>query len=166
MIYKALLAPKSPHFHIYNKKIQPFIAELKKELSQNGFVGMIDLEGITNKKLLFQTFVDVFKFPEYFGYNWDAFDECMNDLAWLKVNLYTIILKNIDKTQLDQYNKHTLLELLNRIALEWAKGRNFNTSFTTPPTPFHIIIISDEDKTNEIIGLLKKEDILDFDVLK
>jgi hypothetical protein len=38
---------------------------------------------ITTKQQLFKFFAEKLRFPEYFGFNWDAFDECINDLSWL-----------------------------------------------------------------------------------
>lgn len=39
--------------------------------------------GLKNKNELLATAGAALGFPDYFGHNWDAFDECLNDLAWL-----------------------------------------------------------------------------------
>lgn len=38
---------------------------------------------LRSKEVLFATFAELLKFPDYFGNNWDAFDECIQDLSWL-----------------------------------------------------------------------------------
>ena len=36
--------------------------------------------GVTEKNALFSFYADAFSFPEYFGFNWDALEECLRDL--------------------------------------------------------------------------------------
>jgi RNAse (barnase) inhibitor barstar len=39
---------------------------------------------ITNKQELLNLLATRLHFPAYFGFNWDAFDECLSDLSWLQ----------------------------------------------------------------------------------
>src|SRR5262245_5089931 len=39
--------------------------------------------GIRSKEKLLEVFADKLRFPKYFGWNWDAFEEFLNDLSWL-----------------------------------------------------------------------------------
>ena len=39
--------------------------------------------GIRSKQKLLGILADRLRFPGYFGWNWDALEECLNDLSWL-----------------------------------------------------------------------------------
>jgi hypothetical protein len=39
--------------------------------------------GITTKEALMDALQSALRFPEYFGGNWDALEECVRDLSWL-----------------------------------------------------------------------------------
>jgi RNAse (barnase) inhibitor barstar len=81
------------------------------------------------------------QFPYYFGENWDALDECLNDLDWLPGNAYLIIVSDAssmlseDPGQLD-----TLVKVLKRTCAEWAAGRIEGKPWDTAPTPFKILL--------------------------
>lgn len=34
---------------------------------------------------------EAMSFPAYFGHNWDAFEECVNDLSWAPANGYVLL---------------------------------------------------------------------------
>ncbi len=36
------------------------------------------------------------RFPYYFGWNWNAFDECITDLDWLKFSCIIIVIEDYD----------------------------------------------------------------------
>ena len=40
--------------------------------------------GITDKQDLLRHIAAELKFPDYFGFNWAALDECLADLSWLQ----------------------------------------------------------------------------------
>ncbi len=51
---------------------------------------------IKSKDELLRRLSQVMKFPDYFGSNWDALEECLNDLSWLPARGYAIQFVNAD----------------------------------------------------------------------
>ena len=49
-------------------------------------------EKIELKKVLLEYFGEKLKFPDYDGVKWDAFEECLRDLSWIKEILLSSIL--------------------------------------------------------------------------
>jgi hypothetical protein len=41
---------------------------------------------------MFRAIAAAMEFPDYFGNNWDALDECLRDLEWLPANGYVLVL--------------------------------------------------------------------------
>lgn len=46
--------------------------------------------GISEKQMLLSLIAESLMFPAYFGFNWDALDECLGDLSWLQKPLVRI----------------------------------------------------------------------------
>lgn len=57
---------------------------------------ILDGKNLCTVKDLFAEFSRAFLFPPYFGNNWNAFDECICDLDWLKFDSIAIFIKNYD----------------------------------------------------------------------
>lgn len=91
---------------------------------------------------IFNEFSAVYQFPEYFGCNWDAFDECMNDLDWINSNAFAMLLLNFDSmvTNCEPHNIQVLIKILNNTCLNWKNGSE--DGFQKRDTPFHIIFHS------------------------
>jgi RNAse (barnase) inhibitor barstar len=53
------------------------------QLLERGIVSaVVDAPGATTASLL-QAVSAALRFPDYFGENWDALDDCLKDMAWL-----------------------------------------------------------------------------------
>jgi hypothetical protein len=44
----------------------------------------LDGSKITDKESFFKAIALAMDFPDYFGHNWDALRECLDDLSWVK----------------------------------------------------------------------------------
>jgi hypothetical protein len=66
-----------------------FARQMIDQLSQQG-IRVFYLEGrnIFSKETFLSQTAEVMKFPSYFGNNWDAFEECITDLAWCPAQEY------------------------------------------------------------------------------
>jgi len=57
----------------------------------------IDLAEVTDKAGLLSALATRLEFPEWFGNNWDALEDCLMDLSWLDASGHVIVLKACDE---------------------------------------------------------------------
>jgi RNAse (barnase) inhibitor barstar len=57
----------------------------------------MDLAEVSDKQGLLDTLARRLEFPEWFGDNWDALEDCLMDLSWLDAPGYVIVLRDCDE---------------------------------------------------------------------
>ena len=65
------------------------------EIAAEANVRLLELDGtaIEGKEQLLDAISKRFEFPDYFGGNWDALEECLRDLGWLDAAGYAIVME-------------------------------------------------------------------------
>jgi RNAse (barnase) inhibitor barstar len=104
---------------------------------------------------LFEEFAAALQFPYYFGENWEALCECMNDLSWMPAARYLIVMT--DATQaLREEREHfrTFLELLSDAGREWSEPGADTRPWAPEPRPFHVVVQSMGNETSLLLNLL------------
>jgi RNAse (barnase) inhibitor barstar len=93
---------------------------------------------------LFNEFARALEFPEYFGHNWDALEECLADLEWLPAKGYALLMADAQAViPDDEEDYETLLEVLNDAGEAWSKGQTAEGR----RAPFHAFFaITEEQK--------------------
>lgn len=96
---------------------------------------------------LYDEFTHVFKFPEYFGRNLDALDECLNDLEWLNTNKIIIVITNSNLILCEENDAgcETIVEILENAGTEWGTPVESGEQWDRDPVPFHAILHTEED---------------------
>jgi RNAse (barnase) inhibitor barstar len=102
-------------------------------------LGVFRLDGaqMTNQASLFREFKIKLKFPEYFGENWNALDECLADLDWLDRSGYLLVVESGNSLLRDEEAgvREILDELLEDLSGEW--------SVSDPPVIFRTVVVVD-----------------------
>jgi RNAse (barnase) inhibitor barstar len=95
---------------------------------------------------LFAEFARALRFPDYFGHNWDALEECLADLEWLPAKGYVLVLTDGEQVLRDDEEGYaTFLEVLNDAGEAWASGQGGMGSMRA--TPFHALLaVADHKK--------------------
>ena len=74
--------------------------------------------GIFKKSEILSVYFEKLSFPSYFGFNWDALYDCLNDLSWIVE--YNIIIVHEDLPFLtDEKEREIYLKLLLDIIANW-----------------------------------------------
>lgn len=75
---------------------------------------------------LFDEFSAAYQFPYYFGENWPAFDECINDLSWVSSDGFILVVQNAEQILVDDNvnNCKYFLNLINETVNAWKNGEN------------------------------------------
>lgn len=85
---------------------------------------VVNLPLILTKNQLFKELKEKLLFPDYFGFNWDALYDCLNDLSWIKQK--RIIINHNQILDLDKNDLKVYLEILNESITNWKRdGERF-----------------------------------------
>jgi len=91
----------------------------------------LPLGGVTGKEELLRRFAKALEFPQWFGGNWDALEDCLSDLSWQRADGWVILLREFDGVQGDDLG--VLVDVLASAAEFWAgRGKLFFAVFIDP----------------------------------
>ena len=91
-----------------------------------------NISHVQNELDLFSVISSTLKFPEYFGKNWDALDECLTDLDWLDEKGYLLVLH--DASIGWSNNPYVLGSLVTA----WLEADEYWVSINVP---FHLVFV-------------------------
>ncbi len=106
--------------------VKPSIREEIEKIAAESGVQVFYLDGkqINSKEKFLNKAAEAMQFPQYFGANWDAFDECINDLTWCPANKYIIFYDNASIfAQSDPIQYQIALDILSSAQKNW-ESRN------------------------------------------
>ena len=94
---------------------------------------------------LFAEFARALEFPDYFGHNWDALEECLADLEWLPGKGYILLITDAGCVLPDEEEYETFLEILRDAGEAWGNGQAGMGARRA--TPFHVLFaVSKQEK--------------------
>lgn len=56
----------------------------------------VDTNEISTKEQLLGSIAEAMSFPDYFGGNWDALDECLRDMQWAHATGYVLLVRSAE----------------------------------------------------------------------
>lgn len=90
------LLPRAERAGIYHL---PYAADLALEEAAEslGYALLrLDLARITDKDGFLAAIGKTLDFPDWYGHNWDALADCLNDMSWLEAEGYVLVLEHAD----------------------------------------------------------------------
>jgi len=111
----------SKHSGVYWLKSHAIPADLEKAAKTAGYAYFhIEGQKLTTKEQFLNHAALATHCPEYFGDNWDAFEDCLTDLSWVDAEGYLIVYDHTDVFA-EHAPQHfdTLIEVLKESAEFW-----------------------------------------------
>ena len=84
-------------------------------------VARIDLAGAAAKEALIGRIAEALAFPEWFGGNWDALEDCLSDLSWSKAAGHVLLFERA--AALPEDERGILVDILASAAASWAERK-------------------------------------------
>jgi len=107
--------------------------DIDAHLGQLGLEVMeTSIASVNSDKELFTVISTAMRFPDYFGNNWDALDECLGDMDWLPSHGYLLIL--YDAAQAWSTNPY----VLGKLVTAWLEAAEF---WANEEIPFHLVFV-------------------------
>lgn len=84
-------------------------------------IARIGLAQASGKEALMQRIARALEFPQWFGGNWDALEDCLTDLSWSKAGGHVLLIEGAEGLPADE--RGILVDILASAAGWWAERR-------------------------------------------
>jgi hypothetical protein len=112
---------------VYRTRLGGVVAEAVRGSRLN--FACVSLEGIEKKEDLLDRVAKGLAFPDWFGRNWDALEDCLTDLSWCEADGHVFVFEHV--TPGDDLG--VLIDVLASSAEFWAaRRRSFFGEFVDP----------------------------------
>ena len=105
---------------------------------------------------VFDELAAALQFPDYFGENWDAVDECLTDLSWLPGRAYVLVIAAADELLVEEPAERLalFLNLLGRGGEEWARPVEAGEWWDRPAIGFHVVLHTEPAARDRLLSRL------------
>lgn len=120
------------------KMIQRAVSEVLERPERNGiyrlsqsdfgFQPVLDGRALRSKKALLAGVARALDFPDYFGENWDALEECLSDMSWRDGQI-SLLIEHADSIPDALFA--TFREVFGQMAEQWAEQGRVCSLFLT-----------------------------------
>ena len=100
----------------------------------------VDVRASLDKQKMLEAFAKGMCYPEpdSFGFNWDAFEDAINDLSWLSGSGFAVIFKTHEQSaHSDPEDLHMLREILTQAHVNWSESEVPFRTYVVNGTPHH-----------------------------
>jgi hypothetical protein len=103
---------------------------IEEAVHRTGFnVGRISLAAATGKQAMLERIARALAFPDWFGSNWDALEDCLTDLSWFAADGHVLVFESFQPDA----DLGVLIDVLASSAAFWAaRGKPFFAVFLDP----------------------------------
>lgn len=127
------------------------------EHGKNAAIRVMNAAGCQNLPDFYSVFGQSFEFPAYFGFNWNAFDEMINDLEWMVSDAYISVFTNAHQLleRAPPQDFQHLLECLTDAHESWKSPNRFFPR-DRPPTLFATVLLCPQKQKRALVSRLPK----------
>jgi|WetSurMetagenome_2_1015567.scaffolds.fasta_scaffold313830_2 hypothetical protein len=120
-VYKKLLTANGPWALIAVSPEEEIDAWVRREARRkDASVHIVRGQRCQTKTALLNEWAAALQFPSYFGANWDAFEDCLNDLEWLPGTAHVVVISNtLSALAKNNADWKTFVDILQSAAEEW-----------------------------------------------
>ena len=102
-------------------------------------VSRVSLAGALDRTELLARVARSLQFPDWFGANWDALEDCLTDLSWLEADGHVLLLEDASGLTPDDFG--VFADILSSSAQYWAgRARPFFAVFVQGPPSLPALI--------------------------
>jgi hypothetical protein len=130
----------APWVHVVGADVD--VANLLTHEPEGRVAVMLDARRMTDFDGLMAECQGAFRFPEYFGRNWPAFDECVRDLSWLPGRAYHVVIEHGNELLRDDLGElPTFLRTMERAGQAWSRSFARGPEWGGGEVPFNTVIV-------------------------